>query len=45
MLLTALDDKDAEKRARDAGAEAFVRKDEEIEVILAQLDALLGRAG
>ena len=43
VLLTGADDRGAELRALDAGADAFVRKDEEIEVILARLGASLRR--
>ena len=35
LLLTGSEDRDAELRALDAGADAFVRKEEDIEVILA----------
>jgi DNA-binding response OmpR family regulator len=41
LLLTASDDKGAELDALDAGADAFVRKDEEVSVILARLGAAL----
>jgi DNA-binding response OmpR family regulator len=41
LLLTGSDDKAAELEALDAGADAFVRKDEEIPVILARLGAAL----
>jgi len=41
VLLTASEDKGSELRALDAGADAFVRKDEEIDVILARLAAVL----
>jgi DNA-binding response OmpR family regulator len=41
ILLTASDDRNAELRALDAGADAFVRKDEDVEVILARLAAVL----
>jgi len=41
LLLTASEDKNAELRALDAGADAFVRKEEDIEVILARLGATL----
>lgn len=41
ILLTASDDRGAELRALDAGADAFVRKDEDVEVILARLLAVL----
>jgi len=44
VLLTASEDKDAELRALDAGADAFVRKDEETGVILARLGAALRQA-
>jgi len=45
LLLTASEDRGAEVRALDAGADAFVRKDEEIAVILARLRAVLRSAG
>lgn len=41
VLLTASEDRGSELRALDAGADAFVRKDEEIDVILARLAAVL----
>jgi signal transduction histidine kinase len=41
LLLTASEDQGAELRALDAGADAFVRKDEDIELILAKLAATL----
>jgi two-component system NtrC family sensor kinase len=41
LLLTASEDRGAELRALDAGADAFVRKDEDIEVVLAKLAAAL----
>ncbi len=41
VLLTASEDHDAELRALDAGADVFVRKGEDIEVILARLAAAL----
>jgi len=41
LLLTGSDDSSAELQALDAGADAFVRKDEEIPVILARLAAAL----
>jgi two-component system NtrC family sensor kinase len=41
VLLTASEDADAELRALDAGADAFVRKDEDLEVILARIAAVL----
>jgi two-component system NtrC family sensor kinase len=43
LLLTASDDKGAELRALDAGADTFVRKEEDLEVILAKLAAVLRR--
>jgi two-component system NtrC family sensor kinase len=45
LLLTALDEHGAELRALDAGADAFVRKDEDLEVILARLAAVLRSSG
>jgi two-component system NtrC family sensor kinase len=46
ILLTASEEYGAEVRALDAGADAFVRKNEEIEVLLARLAAVLrGVAG
>jgi two-component system, NtrC family, sensor kinase len=44
VLLTASEDVDSELRALDAGADTFVRKDDDIEVILARLTAVLRRA-
>jgi two-component system, NtrC family, sensor kinase len=44
LLLTASDDRGAELRAFDAGADAFARKGEDIEIVLAKLAALLRRA-
>lgn len=41
LLLTASEDRGAELRALDAGADVFVRKDEDVEVILARLAAAL----
>ena len=41
LLLTASEEKDAELRALDAGADAFMRKDEELALILARLASLL----
>ncbi len=41
LLLTGSGDAGAELRALDAGADAFVRKEDEIEVVLARLAALL----
>ncbi|HEY2848253.1 MAG TPA: response regulator [Gemmatimonadaceae bacterium] len=43
VLMTASDDKGAELRALDAGADTFVRKEEATEVILARLAAVLRR--
>lgn len=45
LLLTGSDEGGAELQAFDAGADAFVRKGEESELILARLQALLRRAG
>jgi DNA-binding response OmpR family regulator len=44
VLLTASQDLDFELRALDAGADAFVRKDEDREVIVAKISAALRRA-
>jgi two-component system NtrC family sensor kinase len=44
LLLTASHDKGAELRALDSGADAFVRKGEDLEIILATLAAVLRRA-
>jgi DNA-binding response OmpR family regulator len=44
LLLTAAEEDGAELRALDAGADAFVRKDGDVTVILAKLAALLRRA-
>src|SRR5262249_44090777 len=44
VLLTGSEDVDAELRALDAGADAFVRKEEDFDVILARLTAVLRRA-
>jgi two-component system, NtrC family, sensor kinase len=41
LLLTASEDRLAELRALDAGADAFVRKDEDLAVVLAKLAAIL----
>ena len=41
LLLTASEDQGAELLALDAGADAFVRKDQDISVILARLTAVL----
>lgn len=45
LLLTGSEDRGAEVRALDAGADAFVRKEEDIDVILARLNAMLRSAG
>jgi two-component system NtrC family sensor kinase len=44
LLLTASDDTSAELRALDAGADAFVRKEDDLDVILAKLAAVLRRS-
>jgi DNA-binding response OmpR family regulator len=44
VLLTGSEDLDSELRALDAGADAFVRKEEDFDVILARLTAVLRRA-
>jgi len=44
LLLTGAEDHEAELRALDAGADAFVRKEEDLEVILARLGAVLRSA-
>jgi two-component system, NtrC family, sensor kinase len=44
LLLTASEDSGAEVRALEAGADAFVRKEEPIEVILARVAAVLRSA-
>jgi len=44
LLLTASEGKYAELRALDAGADAFVRKEEDLDVILAKVGALLRRS-
>ncbi len=44
LLLTASEDRKAELGALDAGADAFVRKEEDVEVVIAKLDALLRSA-
>jgi DNA-binding response OmpR family regulator len=41
LLLTAAEDQGAELRALDAGADAFVRKEEDMDVILARFAAML----
>lgn len=45
LLLTASEDLGAEVRALDAGADAFVRKEADTEIILARLGAVLRSAG
>jgi DNA-binding response OmpR family regulator len=45
LLLTASEERSAEVRALDAGADAFVRKEEDITVILAKFSAMLRSAG
>jgi two-component system NtrC family sensor kinase len=45
LLLTGSEDHGAEIRALEAGADAFVRKDESMTVILARLNAMLRSAG
>jgi len=45
LLLTASEDRGAEVRALDAGADAFVRKEEDLPVIIAKLNAMLRSAG
>ena len=45
LLLTGSEDRGEEVRALDAGADAFVRKDESLMLILARLSAMLRRAG
>jgi len=45
LLLTASEDRNAEVNALDAGADAFVRKDENIAFIIARLKAALRSAG
>jgi two-component system NtrC family sensor kinase len=44
LLLTASADRDAELRALDAGADTFLRKEEDLDVILAKLSAVLRHA-
>jgi len=44
VLLTASDDREAELRALDAGADAFVRKEQDLQVVLARLAAVLRSA-
>ncbi len=45
LLLTGSDDVGAEIRALESGADAFVRKEEEVAVVLAKLTATLRSAG
>jgi len=45
LLLTASEEEDAELRALEAGADAFVRKDHDTAVILAKFKAMLRSAG
>jgi two-component system, NtrC family, sensor kinase len=45
LLLTGSEDRGEEVRALDAGADAFVRKDESMALILARLSAMLRSAG
>lgn len=45
VLLTAARESDAELRALDAGADAFIRKDEDLGVVLARLAAVMRDAG
>jgi two-component system NtrC family sensor kinase len=45
LLLTGSEDRGAEVLALDAGADAFVRKDENLAVVLARLNAVLRSAG
>jgi two-component system, NtrC family, sensor kinase len=44
LLLTARDDPESELNALDAGADAFVRKNEDVQMILARLAAVLRTA-
>jgi DNA-binding response OmpR family regulator len=44
LLLTASEEGSAQLRALEAGADAFVRKDEDMEIILARLGAIMRRA-
>jgi DNA-binding response OmpR family regulator len=44
LLLTASEGGHAELRALEAGADAFVRKEEQVEVVLARLSAVLRRS-
>jgi two-component system, NtrC family, sensor kinase len=45
LLLTGAEDRDAEVRAFDAGADAFARKNEAIPLIIARINAVLRSAG
>jgi two-component system NtrC family sensor kinase len=45
LLLTGSEDRGAELRALEAGADAFVRKGEDVEIVLAKLAAMLRREG
>jgi two-component system NtrC family sensor kinase len=45
VLLTGSEDRGAELRALDAGADVFVRKEEDIDAILARIGAALRRGG
>jgi PAS domain S-box-containing protein len=45
LLLTASEDRGAEVHALDAGADAFVRKGEDVAIVLARLGAVLRSAG
>ena len=45
VLLTGSEERGAELRALDAGADAFVRKEEQVEGILARIGAVLRRGG
>jgi DNA-binding response OmpR family regulator len=45
LLLTASEDRGAEMHALDAGADAFVRKDDDVALIIARLKAVLRSAG
>jgi DNA-binding response OmpR family regulator len=45
LLLTASEDRNAEVHALDAGADAFVRKEEDNSVVLARLKAMLRATG
>src|SRR6202035_9486 len=45
LLLTGSEDRGDEVRALDAGADAFARKDENIALVLARLNAMLRSAG